>query len=55
LNQKGQIKSFILQLMTGDNSLEEIATQVAERFPKQYSDWKEALSDVTTLSQELSQ
>jgi protein arginine N-methyltransferase 1 len=55
LNQKGQTKSFILQLMTGDHSLEEIATRVAERFPKQYSDWRDALSDVTTLSQELSQ
>ena len=55
LNQKGQIKSFILQSMTGDYSLEEIATRVAARFPMQYSDWRDALSDVTTLSQELSQ
>jgi SAM-dependent methyltransferase len=55
LNLKGQVKSFILQSMTGDYSLEEIATQVAARFPKQYSDWQDALTDVTTLSLEFSQ
>lgn len=55
LNQKGQIKSFILQLMTGDHSLEEIATQVVARFPEQYSDWTDALSEVTAVSLEFSQ
>lgn len=55
LNQKGRIRSFILQSMTGDHSLEEIASQVAARFPEQYSDWKDALTDVTTMSLEFSQ
>ena len=54
LNQRGQIKSFILQLMTGDHSLEEIATQVVARFPEQYSDWTDALSEVTAMSLEFS-
>ena len=55
LNQKGQIRSFILQSMTGDHSLEEIASLVAARFPEKYSDWRDALTDVTTMSLEFSQ
>ena len=54
LNQKGHVENFILQSMTGERSLEEIATRVAERFPDAYCDWKDALSDVTTLSLEFS-
>ena len=54
LSQKGHIEHFILQSMTGENSLEEIAIQVAEQFPGVYSDWNDALSDVTTISLELS-
>lgn len=55
LDQKGQIKSFILNSMTGDNSLEEIATRLVECFPKHYSDWKAALNDVTAVSLEVGQ
>jgi protein arginine N-methyltransferase 1 len=55
LDQKGQIKSFILKSMTGDISLEEIATQLVEHFPKRYSDWKAALNDVTAVSLEFGQ
>jgi protein arginine N-methyltransferase 1 len=54
LSQKGHVEHFILQSMTGDKSLEEIAAQVAEQFPSVYSDWKDALSDVTTMSLEFS-
>jgi hypothetical protein len=38
--------------MTGDSSLEDIATRLVERFPKRYVDWKSALDDVTEVSLE---
>jgi SAM-dependent methyltransferase len=52
LNEAGQVRSFIMEAMTGDNSLEEIATRLVERFPKRYADWKSALDDVTAVSLE---
>jgi hypothetical protein len=38
--------------MTGENSLEQIATRLAERFPNRYSDWKSAFDDVAEVSLE---
>jgi SAM-dependent methyltransferase len=52
LNEAGQVRTFIMEAMTGDNSLEEIATRLVERFPKRYADWKSALDDVTAVSLE---
>jgi protein arginine N-methyltransferase 1 len=55
LDQRGQARSFILKLMTGENTLQEIALRLVERFPKRYSDWQDALNDVTAVSREFSQ
>jgi SAM-dependent methyltransferase len=55
LNQRGQTRSHILQLMNGENSLEDIALRLVERFPKRYADWKEALNDVSAVAREFSQ
>jgi protein arginine N-methyltransferase 1 len=55
LDQRGQARSFILKLMTGENTLEEIAVRLADRFPRRYADWKEALNDVTAVSLEFGQ
>ena len=54
LNQDGEIRSFILQSMNGDNSIEEIANRLVKRFPNQYSDWRDALSEVTAIAVEFS-
>jgi len=52
LTEAGQVRSFIMATMTGDSSLEDIATRLVERFPKRYVDWKSALDDVTEVSLE---
>ena len=52
LTEAGQVRSFIMESMTGDNSLEETARQLVERFPHRYADWKVALDDVTAVSLE---
>ena len=55
LTKAGQIRSFIMESMTGDNSLEEIATILVKRFPNRYADWKSALDEVTAVSLEFGQ
>ena len=52
LTEAGQIRSFIMESMTGDNSLEEIAMNLVKRFPNRYADWKSALDEVTAVSLE---
>ena len=52
LTEAGQVRSFIMEAMTGDNSVEEIATRLMKRFPKRYAEWKSALDDVTEVSLE---
>ena len=52
LTEAGQVRSFIMETMTGDNSLEDIATRLVERFPQRYADWKSALDDVAAISLE---
>jgi len=52
LTEAGQVRSFILESMTGSNSLEEIALRVAECFPQRYSDSKSAFDDVAAVSLE---
>jgi protein arginine N-methyltransferase 1 len=53
LTEAGQVRSFIMDSMNGDNSLEQIATSLAKRFPQRYADWKSALDDVTDVSLEV--
>lgn len=55
LNESGQVERFILQSMSGDASLEEIAERLRESFPQRYADWKAALNDVTKVSLEFSE
>ncbi|HKR23383.1 MAG TPA: hypothetical protein VJS17_12345, partial [Pyrinomonadaceae bacterium] len=54
LNAQGEVRSFILKLMNGENSLSEIATRVVERFPERYADWNEAFSEVADISRDFS-
>ena len=55
LDQRGQVRSFILQLMNGENSQAEIAALLAERFPQRYADLQDALNEVTAVSREFGQ
>lgn len=52
LDQRGEARSFIMELMTGENSLAQIAERLAERFPGRYADWQDALDEVTAVSRE---
>lgn len=52
LDQRGEARSFIMELMTGENSLAEIAKRLAKRFPNRYADSQDALSEVTAVSRE---
>jgi len=52
LDQRGEARSFIMELMTGENSLAEIAARLAKRFPSRYTDWQDALDEVTEVSRE---
>ena len=52
LDQRGEARRFIMELMTGENSLAEIAERLAERFPSRYTDWQDALNEVTEVSRE---
>lgn len=52
LDQRGEARSFIMELMTGENSLAQIAERLAERFPQRYADPQDALNEVTAVSRE---
>lgn len=52
LDQRGEARSFIMQLMNGENSLAEIASRLAERFPQRYADSNAALNEVAAISRE---
>jgi hypothetical protein len=54
LNETGQIERFILEHMDGQHSLEEIARQVAARFPSRFTQASEALGRVQELSRKYS-
>ena len=54
LNQAGLIERFILERMDGHNSLEEIARQVAARFPGRFAQASEALGRVQELARKYS-
>lgn len=55
LDQRGEVRSFIMQLMNGENSLAEIAARLIERFPQRYSDPNAALNEVAAISREFGQ
>ncbi len=55
LNDDGQIYPFILSLMDGSNSVEEIAHQAIKHFPARFSALSEALSQVGEVSRKFSQ
>jgi protein arginine N-methyltransferase 1 len=54
LNEAGQVERFILEQMDGQHSLEEIARQVAARFPSRFAQASEALGRVQKLSRKYS-
>ncbi|PYT92310.1 MAG: hypothetical protein DMG36_15625 [Acidobacteria bacterium] len=54
LNEEGQLELFILSLMDGEKSLEEIAKQAVDRFPNRFSGWHDALTHVGKLSENYS-
>ena len=54
LNDHGRIEQRILQLMNGQNSLEEIAKQVAGQFSGRFVTWYEAMNHVSDVSEKYS-
>ncbi len=50
LNQHGQIQKFVLSRMDGGKSLEEIAAEVSQHFPAQFTTARDALTIVGELS-----
>lgn len=54
LNEDGQIDRLILELMSEDVSLGNIATQVKEKFPTCFANWQDALTRVGNLAQKYS-
>ena len=54
LNEDGRVEQFALALMDGENSLEEIAGEMAERFSDRFVDAQDALNLVGDLSQRCS-
>ena len=50
LSEDGQINQFILALMDGKTSLDEIAHRVSTQFPARFANWQEALTRVGSLS-----
>lgn len=54
LNEEGQIDQLILAGMNGRTSLQELAHQLAERFPNRFAKWENALDRIVELSQKYS-
>jgi type I protein arginine methyltransferase len=50
INIDGQIDRFVLEHMTGTQTLETISRDVAERFPDKFPHWEKALTYVSELS-----
>jgi hypothetical protein len=51
----GEVDAAILRAMSGSCSLEAIALQICERFPRRFASQAEALSRVSDLSERYSQ
>jgi protein arginine N-methyltransferase 1 len=54
LNENGQIDRFILTLMDTADSVGDIARKVAERFPRDFPTWQDALTQVGELAEKYS-
>src|SRR5438093_7835192 len=54
LDEDGEIDRLILNLMNGENALDDIARQVSELFPARFSQWRDALTRVGELSEKYS-
>jgi protein arginine N-methyltransferase 1 len=54
LNDEGAIEIFILSLMDGKTTLEQIAHQLAESYPNQFTSYGNALDHVSEIAQEFS-
>jgi SAM-dependent methyltransferase len=52
LSDEGRIHRRVLGLMDGKSSLEQIARQLAEEFPRRFAHWQQALSYAAKRSQE---
>lgn len=50
LDETGRVESFILSMMTGHNTLEEIAQRAFQEFPSHFAGWKEALALAADLA-----
>jgi hypothetical protein len=55
LNEEGQIERFILSLMDGKRSLEDIARRASDEFPARFASCSDALTHVSELSLKFSQ
>lgn len=55
LDKEGQVDQFILRMMDGQTSLEEISKKVLNQFPAHFAKWENALTHVGELSQKYSQ
>jgi len=54
LSEAGQADLWMLEKMDGSGSLQKIAQSAAERFPRLFSSWREALRRAADLSKEFS-
>ncbi|MGH9968595.1 MAG: 50S ribosomal protein L11 methyltransferase [Pyrinomonadaceae bacterium] len=51
LNHDGEMRKLILSLMNGKATLGQIARAVSDEYPERFSNWVEALAEVSELSQ----
>lgn len=54
LSENGVIDQFILGLMDGKSTVGDLARRVQEHFPRQFAQWHDALTRVTSLSEKYS-
>jgi type I protein arginine methyltransferase len=54
LSEEGQAEQWLLQAMDGKTSLQQIAQAAAERFPKVFPHWEDALHQATELASQFS-
>jgi len=54
LNEVGKVDRLILELMSGNLSLADIARRVSAQFPNRFVKWQDALARVAELSEKYS-
>src|SRR5207245_225118 len=54
LSEEGVLRRRAFELMDGRTSLEEIAHKLTAEFPRRFSNWQQALSYASVISQEFS-